>query len=98
MVSKKRISLKKVSIHEDIDLFRREFKRRLFDFVTGAFAFVAALLWRDAINKLVQSYVETVKTGILITNPWIADFVVAFAVTVLAVVAIVLLSKTLKVE
>ncbi len=99
MVRKKvKSTLRGIDFEKEVQAFHREFKRRLFDFITGAFAFVAALLWRDAINKLIQSYVQTLKAGIFIVNPWLADFLVAFSVSVIAVIAIVLLSKILKSE
>jgi len=69
-----------------IDL-RKEFKKNLVTFITGAFSFVAALLWRDvitgAINKLIP----------LEGNQILYKLYAAIIVTLIAVFFIYSLSK-----
>jgi len=76
--------------------FKREFKKHLTAFITGAFSFVAALLWRDAIQSILENYKNTIENVLPIKEIWFSKVVVAIAVTIIAVVAIILISKFLK--
>lgn len=85
-------------IKKRLSSFQREFRRQLATFITGAFAFVAALLWRDAIRSFLDRYQNLIYNIIPIREFWIADFFIALAVSVVAVMAIMIISKVLKVE
>lgn len=97
MVKKK---LRKVGreLKEEIEYFHREFRKHLANFITGALAFVAALLWRDAIKSFLEKYESLIETNLPFKELWVAQFIVAFGVSVIAVVGIVLMSRLLKPE
>ncbi len=76
--------------------FQREFRNQLATFITGAFAFVAALLWRDAIKSYLDTYQELIQNSMPIKEVWVVQFFTAFLVTVVAVIAIVIITKLLK--
>jgi len=93
----KRIVSKKV-LKNGIVSFQREFKKHLATFITGAFSFVAALLWRDAIQSFLEKYQTAIQESLPIKELWVTQFLTAFAVTIVAVVAIIIISKLLKTE
>lgn len=68
---------------------RNEFKERLVVLVTSAFGLVAALFWNDAIKAFIQSYIPT-------GNSWPYMMVSAVIVTIIAVIAIVMISRHTK--
>lgn len=74
--------------------FQREFRKHLTTFITGAFAFVAALIWRDAISKSIESLKELIPQ----VRGWVFDYLIAIFITLIAVIAIIAISKLLKVE
>ena len=76
--------------------FKKEFKKHLATFITGAFSFVAALLWRDAIQSFLENYKTTIQNFLPIKEIWFSKLVIAIAVTIVAVGAIILISKILK--
>ena len=76
--------------------FKREFKRHLATFITGGFSFGAALLWRDAIQSLLENYKTAVQNFLPIKEIWFSKLIIAIAVTIIAVGAIILVSKILK--
>jgi len=76
--------------------FQREFRRQLTVFITGAFAFVAALLWRDAIKSFLNKYQEVIVYWVPIKEEWLLQTYTALAVSVVAVIAIVVISRYLK--
>jgi len=76
--------------------FKREFRLQLSTFITGAFAFVAALLWRDAISSFLNKYQKLLVGWVPIKEEWFVQFYTAFFVSIVAVVAIVLISKYMK--
>ena len=76
--------------------FKREFKKHLATFITGAFSFVAALLWRDAIQSFLENYKTSIQNFLPIKEIWFSKLVVAIAVTIVAVGAIIVISKILK--
>ncbi len=65
-----------------------EARKQLAMFMTTAFSLTAALFWNDAIKAMITSYIP--KEG-----AWPYLFVAAMAVTVIAVAATSLLSKTI---
>ena len=97
MVKRKLRRIKK-ELKEEIEYFHREFRKHLTNFITGALAFVAALLWRDAIKSFLESYKTFIESNLPFKELWIAQFIVAFAVSVIAVAGIVLMTKLLKPE
>jgi hypothetical protein len=80
--------MKKVSrlaLAEDAE---REIKNRIITVITTALALVAALFWQTAIN-------DTIKTFIPVSGAWQYEIAVALGVTVIAAVAIYILSKSM---
>jgi uncharacterized BrkB/YihY/UPF0761 family membrane protein len=81
--------MQKVKHH--ISSFRKEFNKHMAAFITGAFAFVAALLWRDAIQNSLDQIKDMIPDiGVL------ADYLTALVITIVAVIAIVFISRILK--
>ncbi len=83
-------------LKKEIEYFHREFRKLMTNFITGALAFVAALLWRDAIKSLLESYRESIEQAIPFKQFWITQFVVAFAVSIVSVIGIIFLTRFLK--
>lgn len=81
-----------------LSVFQKEFRKHLTTFITGAFAFVAALLWRDAIQSFLNQYKDTIQSMMPIKEVWFAQLFTAFAVSAIAVIAIIIISKLLRVE
>ena len=78
-----------------LEEFKEEFKKQLATLLVGAFSFVSALLWRDAINAALNAYIQSIKSTIPIRNVYLINFVVALAVTFISVLAIYIISKLL---
>jgi len=78
-----------------LEEFKKEFKKQLATLLVGAFSFVSALLWRDAINAALNAYIQSIKSTIPIRNVYLINFVVALAVTFISVLAIYIISKLL---
>lgn len=76
--------------------FQKEFREQLATFITGAFAFVAALLWKDAITSYLERYQELIQNITPIKEAWAVQLLTAFLVSVVAVIAIVIISNVLK--
>jgi len=78
--------------------FHKEFKRQLALFITGAFSFVAALLWNGAINKMITRYQNSIlaRLPFLPNEPYVIDLGAAFVVTILAVIVVITINKILK--
>jgi hypothetical protein len=91
-------SINKNRIKTQLTTFQKEFRKHLATFITGAFAFAAALLWRDAIQSLLKAYEKQISSIIPFKEIWAAQFVVAFFVSVVAVLAIIIISRVLKAE
>ena len=89
--------LKKKLVEEEMATFRKEFYKHLSTFITGAFSFVAALLWRDAIKSLLERIIEVGREKLPVGGLTL-QFLTAFAVTIIAVIAIVIISRILKAE
>lgn len=73
---------------------KTETKRQTATLITSALGFVAALFWREAIQAFLQQ-VLNIKAG---EGWWIAQFSVAVFVTFMAVIALYLVTRSLKVE
>ncbi|MCD6403079.1 MAG: hypothetical protein J7K98_01980 [Candidatus Aenigmarchaeota archaeon] len=80
--------------------FRKEFKKNLATFISGAFGFVAALVWRDTIRQLIDRIVKTefIQSLIPMGEEWILQFVTAIIVTIIAVLGIFVVTKFLRTE
>lgn len=66
-----------------------EIKKQIATLMTGAFAFVAALVWKDAIMEWMRPIIETGEGAVPLT-------IVAIVVTFIAVFATYMIGKTLK--
>ncbi len=93
----KRIVSKK-ALKNGISTFQKEFRKHLATFITGAFSFVAALLWRDTIQSFLEKYQTAIQESLPIKDLWLTQFLTAFGVTVVAVVVIIIISRVLKPE
>jgi len=89
--------ISKGRIKERLSAFQKEFRNRLATFLTSAFAFVAAFLWRDAIRAFIDRYNEAITGMMPIKEAWVVQSYTALIVSIGAVVVIILLSKFLKV-
>jgi preprotein translocase subunit Sss1 len=88
----------KVHVKNSWEEFKKEFKKHLLTFIVGGLSFVAALLWRDAISSLLTRYQQRIQNLIPWKEEWVVLFITAFAVTVVAVLGIIIVSKLLKTE
>ena len=70
--------------------FQSEFKTHVVTAITAAFAFLIALVWRDAIQEGVNNIMTTL--GITGTA-YIYKIYVAIAITIICVVALILFSR-----
>ena len=70
--------------------FQSDFKKHVVTAITAAFAFLIALVWRDAIQEGVNKIMTTL--GITGTA-YIYKIYVAIAITVICVVALILFSR-----
>jgi phosphate/sulfate permease len=66
----------------------KHFKKEVATLMIGAFGFVSALFWRDAISELISSYVPEGST-------WPYMMLSALIVTVISIVAVFFISKYL---
>jgi hypothetical protein len=87
-------------IRKSSKYFTKEFNRYFKTFVTGAFSFVAALLWRDAITYALNQ--EKAKAFIATTFPSVGEgglmFITAFVVTIIAVLSIIIVNRVLETD
>ena len=86
--------MKKISSKQIMELehqLQSEFQKQLILIASSAFAFVAALFWRDAFQEFLTS-----PTGLNISadGSWVAMTIAAIIVTLFAVVAIWALNRT----
>ncbi len=93
-----RLLRERLGIKKKLTAFQREFRRRLATFITGAFAFVAALLWRDAIKSFLEKYQSLIEESLPIKEVWVTEVFTAFVVSAIAIVVIILVTKSLKVN
>jgi uncharacterized membrane protein YidH (DUF202 family) len=78
-----------VALKENANALRGEAKKQITNLVTAAFGFVAALSWNDAIKAMINAFIP-------LQNAWPYMVLNAVVVTVIAVVAIVLISRYMK--
>jgi hypothetical protein len=78
-------------LEKELTAFQKEFRKHLATFITGAFSFVAALFWRDAISEMIGTFIPP-------AEEWFFKLWIALGVTVISVLAIVVISKILRVE
>ena len=69
--------------------FGKELKKQIAALMTGAFGFIAALVWKDAIMAWMAPILAAGEGAMALTG-------VAIVVTLIAVVAIYAIGKTLK--
>lgn len=74
---------------DNVAEFKGEVKKQITNLVTAAFGFVAALSWNEAIKSMIVSFLGT-------QDQWPYMVLSAVVVTVIAVIAIVLISKYMK--
>jgi len=77
------------ALQDKVNTVRTEAKRQITNLVTAAFGFVAALAWNDAIKAMINTFIPQ-------QNAWPYMVLNAAVVTVIAVVAILLISKYMK--
>ena len=86
----------KEKVSGGIKSFKAEFKKHIATFITGAFTFVAALLWRDAITSYINAYQHLIKAFLPVKEIWAIQLMTALLVSAIAVAAIMLISRILK--
>jgi len=85
-----------IRLKEEMESLQMEFRKHLADFVTGAFSFVAALVWRDAIKSTLDRIMMGV--SIPIHQEWILSLVTALLISMLSIFGIIMVSKILRPE
>jgi len=85
-------------IKKQTEKFQREFRKQLALFITGAFSFVAALLWNGAINKMINRYQAALIPYFPVKEGYVIDLAVALFVTVIGVIAVITITKILRVN
>jgi uncharacterized BrkB/YihY/UPF0761 family membrane protein len=89
MIEKQKTTIRRLK--EQLKDFKRETKARMSTLITSAFGFVAALFWRDAIKALLdQTFGVNPGQGF-----WLIQMGIAVVVTIMAVIVIFLVSKTM---
>ena len=78
-----------MTISHHFTRYQREFRRQMTTFIVGAFSFVAALVWNDAIK-------ETLKMIEFNSNFIFYKYITAVIVSVVCVLIIIFLSETTK--
>lgn len=88
-IERQKTKIKKLK--EELKGLKKETKNRLNSLITSAFGFVAALFWRDAFQALLEQ-IFGVSRG---EGYWLIQVVVAIGVTLIAVMVIFSVSKTM---
>lgn len=70
--------------------FKNEFHKQTITAIIAAFGLVIALSWQTVIKGIIESIP---KKGILLYHPYITDIYTAIVVTIIAVIAILILSR-----
>jgi len=83
-----------VQLKQEMKNLKIETKRQTTTLITSALGLVAALFWREAIQAFLEQVLK-IKPG---EGWWIAQFSVAIFVTFLAVIALYLITRSLKTE
>jgi len=81
----------RIKIKEEFTEFQKEYRKHMSTFITGALGFVAALFWRDAITSIIEAYIPK-------SNEITAKVIIAFLVSSIAVMGIVLMSNLLEIK
>lgn len=87
---------RKLVLRKELTAFEKEFRKNMVMLITGAFAFVAALFWRDAIKPLFEQFKPGAAT--ISQVDMLYNIVAAFVVSIIAIIAIIFLSRLAKVE
>lgn len=95
MGRKKKVQEKEKKLQKTLKEFHFQIRKQMATFITGAFSFVAALVWRDAIRSFLNTLIKTEAIRSLIHYEWLVDFITAILITLIAVVSIILVSKFL---
>ena len=81
-------------LKHELKNLQRETKRQTATLITSALGFVAALFWREAIQAFLEQVLK-IRAG---EGWWMAQFFVAVFVTLMAVIALYLVTRSLKVS
>ncbi len=73
-----------------IKRLKKEMRKHTTMAISGAFALIIALVWRDVIQKMVDSFV--LKMGLSETAYWY-DVAVAFIVTIVCIIGVLVSSR-----
>lgn len=95
---KQRNNLRRETLRQHALTFRKEFNQQMLIFITGAFSFMAALVWNTAIQEIITNYKTEIFGFLPIRNQYLVDLLFAFIVTIIAVIAIIIISRLLKTE
>ncbi len=79
---------KKLELSKKVEVFQQEFRRQIYTFISSALGFVAALFWRDALVDMLKEFIPS-------TEKWFPKLLVAIAISVLAVIGILLINEIL---
>ena len=97
-ILKKNVTKIRKELLEELENFQKELKKHMLTFITGAFSFVAALVWRDAIKSIIDKVFETtwILKNLPIKEVWFLQLITAIFVTIIAVLGIYLATKFLR--
>lgn len=90
-MAKQKILVAKNHTKKHLNSFKREFKKHMTVAITAAFAFLIALVWRDAIQESINAFVTNI--GIQIQNVYLYKIYVAILITVVGVIALIIFSR-----
>ena len=88
----------KEKLNKTLKEFHSELKKQMATFIVGAFSFVAALIWRDAIRSIIDTLIKTEQLKMYIHSEWMLNVITAIIVTFIAVIGIILTNKILTKE
>ena len=77
-------------IKDEAKRFRKEVRKKTISAILAAFAFVMALVWRDAIQEAADRVLETLG---LTGSAYIYKIITALVVTVICVIGIIIFSR-----
>lgn len=89
---------KRELIKKHVSEFRKQFKNQMAIFITGAFSFVAALLWNNAITQMIARYQGRISSLLPFKEQYVVSLIVALVISIFAVLAIIIITKLLKEE
>lgn len=89
---------KRELLKKHVSEFRKQFKNQLAIFITGAFSFVAALLWNNAITQMITRYQSRITSLLPFKEQYVVSLIVALVISIFAVLAIIIITKLLKEE